>query len=175
MDGKHGPRQDGMAEARPDAVMHRHRSAWRLEHASWALMALLLVAALLGVFGGGPLSHARTGSAGTVELEYDRLLRAAAPTEYRLEIQPGFAADGRLEVRIDQDLVDAMEIASIVPEPESVTAGPGYTRFSFRIEAGGRSPARVVIGFEPATFGRFSGALSVDDAAPLTVSHFVFP
>lgn len=175
MTGKGGTGKDGMAEARPEAVMDRHRSAWRLERVSWALMALLLVAAALGVFGGGPASHARTGSARTVELEYDRLLRAAAPTEYRLQVQPGTVRDGQLNVRIAQDLVDVMEIDSLVPEPESVTAGPGYTEFTFRIVAGGRSPAHVVIGFQPVTFGRFSGHISVEGARPLPVSHLVYP
>lgn len=164
-----------MAEARPEAVMHRHRSAWRLERVSWALMALLLVSALLGVFGGGPVSHARSGSATAVELHYDRILRAAAPTEYRLEIQPGFAQGGTVDVHIDQQLVDVMEIASIVPEPESVTAGSGYTAFSFRVDADGRSPAHVVIAFQPATFGRFNGHLAVDGTAPLAVSHLILP
>lgn len=169
-----GAGQDGMAEARPEAVMDRHRSAWRLERVSWALMALLLAAAVSGVFGGGPVSHARTGSR-TVELEYDRLLRAAAPTEYRLQVRHDAAREGRLDVRIDQDLVDVMEMDAFVPEPEAVTAGPGYTQFTFRIEAGGDSPAHVVIGFQPTTFGRFRGRILVEGAPALHVSHLVYP
>lgn len=163
------------AEARPAAVMHRHRSAWRLERVSWAVMALLVVATLLGAFGGGPLSHARSGSDDSVELEYDRLLRAAAPTEYTLRVQPGIARDGRLDVRIDEGLMDMMQIDSIVPEPESATAGAGHTEFSFQVEAGSRAPVHVVIVFQPATFGRFSGILAVDGVPPMPVSHFVYP
>lgn len=163
------------AEARPEAVMHRHRSAWRLERVAWTLMALLLVATLLGAFGGGPLSHARSGAGGPVELEYDRLLRAAAPSEYSLEVEPGIARDGRVDVRIDGGLMDMMEIDSIVPEPESVTAGDGHTEFSFQVDAGARAPVRIVIAFQPATFGRFSGVLSVAGGEPLPVSHVVYP
>src|SRR5690606_26776772 len=61
--------QIGVAEARPEAVMRHHRAAWRLERVAWGVMALLLLATLLGAFGGGPLSHARS-SAGPASLEY---------------------------------------------------------------------------------------------------------
>ncbi|QDW66877.1 hypothetical protein [Luteimonas granuli] len=167
--------QKAVAEARPEAVMRHHRAAWRVERIAWATMALLLLGAVLGAFGGGPLSHARSGSPEAVQLEYQRLLRAAAPTEYRLLIQPSFAADGRVAVRIDQALVELMQLESIVPEPDAVAAGAGYTEFSFRIAPDRRSVAHVVLRFKPATFGRFSGELSVDGAPPLAVSHFVYP
>ena len=170
-----GAGQEGVAEARPDAVMPHHRAAWRVERIAWATIALVLLATLLGVFGDGPVSHARSGSADTVELEYDRLLRAAAPTEYRLSVQPSLATDGRFSVRIDQSLVDMMQLDSIVPEPEAVTAGAGYTEFSFRVAPGPDAPAHVVLQFQPATFGRFVGELSVEGAPPLRVTHFVYP
>lgn len=170
-----GRGEDGVAEARPDAVMPHHRAAWRVERVAWTCIGLLLLATLLGVFGGGPLSHARSGSARAVELDYERLMRAAAPAEYRLRIQPGLAADGRVAVRIDQSLVDMMQLDSVVPEPEAVTAGAGYTEFAFRMAADRRAPAQVTFHFQPATFGRFDGELAVAGAPPLAVSHFVYP
>lgn len=169
-----GPGQEGVAEARPDAVMRHHRAAWRVERIAWAVMALLLLATLLGAFGGGPLSHARS-SAPSVELEYERLMSAAAPTEYRLQVQPALAVDGRVPVRIDQALVELMQLQSIVPEPEAVAAGPGYTEFVFRVDPGLRRPAEIAFQFQPATFGRFRGQLLVAGREALPVSHIVYP
>lgn len=166
--------QIGVAEARPEAVMRHHRAAWRLERVAWGVMALLLLATLLGAFGGGPLSHARS-SAGPASLEYERLMRAAAPTVYRLRVEPAMAANGRVPVRIDQALVDLMQLQSIVPQPESVTAGPGYTEFVFRVDPGRQLPAEIVFRFQPATFGRFRGQLLVAGRESLPVSHVVYP
>ncbi|MGH8906054.1 MAG: hypothetical protein ACRD0K_05980 [Egibacteraceae bacterium] len=41
-----------------------HRRARRAGRVSWALMAALIVAALLGLFGPGPLSHTEAAACG---------------------------------------------------------------------------------------------------------------
>lgn len=49
---------------------------WRLQQLGWAVMALIVVLALLGVFSTGPLSWSSTTAAdGTVEVQYQRFVR----------------------------------------------------------------------------------------------------
>lgn len=157
-----------------DSVMRHHRSAWRIERYGWALIALVLVATLLGAFGDGPLSRARTGSAGTLSVEYDRLLRSSAPTEYRFQVHPSIASRGVLRLRFDRSLVDHMEMDSIIPAPEQQEAGPGYTQFTFRVAPAG-SPVNIDFRFRPATFGPYAGRVSVDGAHPVLIDQFVYP
>lgn len=162
------------ASGNTDPVMAHHRAAWRVERASFAIILLLLVAALLGVFGDGPLSRARSESGSGLAVEYDRLLRASAPTRYRFLVDPSLMAKGALTLRVDNSLVDVMELESVVPQPRSQSAGPMYTQFSFQLEPG-QSRAAVLFRFRPATFGRRTGEVSVPGAPPLSIDHFIYP
>lgn len=157
-----------------DAVMRHHRRAWRIERVGWAVMALVLAATLLGAFGDGPMSRAQEGSARALSVEYDRLLRSSAPTEYRFQTHPSIANRGALRLRFDRSLVDLMELDSIIPAPEHQEAGPGYTDFIFSL-APGSSSARIDFRFRPATFGRHVGRVSVAGAHPVVIDQFVYP
>ncbi|KGM52222.1 hypothetical protein N792_07845 [Lysobacter concretionis Ko07 = DSM 16239] len=158
-----------------DAVMRHHRAAWRVERVGWIIIALLLTATLLGAFGGGPISHARSGSTQALAVEYDRLLRSHAPTEYRFQAHPSVATGGVVRLRIDNVLMDLMEVDSIVPAPDAQMGGVGYTEFAFLMAASATSPISIVIRFRPATFGRYTGQVSVAGAAPLSIDHVVYP
>ena len=149
------------------------RREWRIERVGWAVMALLVLAGLLGVFGDGPLGQARTGGAGA-SVEYDRLQRAAAPTEYRFAVDPALATDGHLRLRLDEALLEEAELISIVPEPASVATGPGYVEFAFAVHAPG-TPARITFRFKPTTFGRVRGEVALPGTAPVVLDQFVFP
>lgn len=156
------------------ALMRHHRAAWRVERIGWTIMALLLVATLLGAFGDGPLSHARSGSAQALSVEYDRLLRSSSPTMYRFEAHPSLAKDGVVRLRFDGPLIENMELESIVPEPDQQEAGPGFTEFAFRVSPGD-TPARFDFRFRPATFGRSAGQVSIAGAHAVPIDQFVYP
>lgn len=155
-------------------LMRHHRAAWRVERIGWTVMALLLAATLLGAFGDGPLSHARSGSAQGLSVEYDRLLRSSAPALYRFEANPSLARDGVIRLRFDGALIENMELESIVPEPEAQEAGPGFTEFAFRVAPGDR-PAKFDFRFRPATFGHRTGGVSVAGAEAVRINQFVYP
>lgn len=128
--------------------MRHHRAAWRVERVGWVIIALLLAATLLGAFGGGPISHARSGSTQALAVEYDRLLRSHAPTEYRFQAHPSVATGGVVRLRIDNVLMDLMEVDSIVPAPDAQMGGVGYTEFAFLITlAQAQSVIALINGF----------------------------
>jgi hypothetical protein len=163
------------AEKPTDAsVMRHHRAAWKVERTGWAVMALLLLGALLGVFGDGPLSRASAGSPASLSAEYDWLQRASAPTAYKFDVHPSLVRDGTLRLRFDQRLIDAILIDSIVPEPEATRAGPGYTEFEFDIAPEGKS-ARVTFHYRPDTFGHRTGRITVAGAPHVTIDQYIYP
>jgi hypothetical protein len=157
-----------------DEVMRHHHAAWRVERVGWALMAAMLAAALAGLFGDGPLSRAHAGSAQSLRVEYDRLVRSSAPTEYRFFVHPAMATQGELHLRFDRSLVEHMELDSIIPEPERQVAGSGHTDFVFRMEPGA-GPLRIDLRYRPATFGRQRGEVSVVGRDALRIEQFAFP
>lgn len=151
------------------------RREWRMERIGWLVMALLLVAGLLGLFGYGPLSQGQAGDPGTLSVEYDHLQRASAPSEYRFTVAPSLVRDGELRLRFDDALLDEVDMESIIPEPKEVRSGPGYTEFVFAVNPGKGPPARVQFQFQQATFGHVRGNVTADGAAPLVIDQFIYP
>jgi hypothetical protein len=149
------------------------RREWRVERVGWVAMGLIVAAALLGVFGGGPLSHAYARADG-VELRYERFQREQAPDAWRLAVDPALTRGGRFHVRVDQTLLDVLELDRIEPQPVAQVAGPGYVDSVFDAHGGDR-PASVDFRFRPARIGRITGRVTIDDGAPLFIDQFVYP
>ena len=93
----------------------------RLQQAAAVLVALLLVAALLGVFGTGPLAHATASSPGGLKVEYDRFVRAEASTTFTVTLP---RTRGQANVAISRAYLDKTNVAQVTPDPQSVTALP---------------------------------------------------
>jgi hypothetical protein len=151
------------------------RREWRIERIGWALMALMLLAGLLGLLGYGPLSRTQVGTPGTLAVAYDRLQRSSAPSNYRFEVAPALARNGQLRLRFDNVLLEEVEMNSILPEPSEVRSGAGYTEFVFAMDAAAGPPARIQFQFHPATFGHVRGRISTDGAAPLLIDQIILP
>jgi hypothetical protein len=154
---------------------HQQRQ-WRFERIGWAVMATLLLGGLLGAFGDGPLSRAQAGRPDTLSVDYDRLQRAKAPTEYRFQANPGLVRDGQLRLRFDAALLEQVELQSIIPDPESVRSGPGYTEFVLAMDPSpGRQSADVVFRFQPVRFGHVRGRVTAAGAEPLVIDQYIYP
>jgi hypothetical protein len=158
-----------------ERVMPHHRAAWRVERIAWTIGALALIAAMLGLFGYGPMSRTTVGSTDALQIEYDRFQRSSAPNDFALTVNTALARNGELRVRFDQSLVDHVEFDDIVPEPEKVFAGTGYTEFVFNIAPGERAPAHIAFRFRPTTFGHRTGQVTASGAPPLTLDQYVYP
>ena len=151
------------------------RREWRIERIGWAMMAALLGAGLLGLFGYGPLSHTQAGTPGTLTVAYDRLQRASAPSEYHFDAASTLARNGELRLRFDNALLEEMEMGSILPAPVQMRSGPGYTDFVFAMDTAEGSSARFQFQFQPATFGHVRGRVTADGAEPLVIDQIIFP
>jgi hypothetical protein len=118
----------------------------RIQQAAAALAVLLLLAALLGVFGTGPLAHATATSAGGLRVEYDRFVRAEASTTLTISLPEG---EGKTNVALSRDFLDKTDIAQVTPDPDSVTALPD--RVVYTIDQ--HSPAQVQMSITPVQMG----------------------
>ncbi len=63
-----------------DEDMQFQRKEWTVEHWSWIGMAIIAIAALLGLFGQGILSKT-TVENGPIQVEYGRFERLLAPIQ----------------------------------------------------------------------------------------------
>lgn len=103
---------------------------WRVERAGWIVMALLVLAALAGLFGSGPLSKVEVRN-GALQVHHDRVLRNHAPTELNLYLTPTQIQDGMVSFWIDRETIDRFQVEQITPEPASTWLLPDRLVYEF--------------------------------------------
>ncbi len=103
--------------------MRFQRAEWRVQRIGRLLMLAIVIAALAGVFGDGPLATRFHASGdGVLQVEYDRFVRVGASA--RLLVK---TADGRRiqDIAVTFDDPAAIEVGSIETSPLLLTAGDG--------------------------------------------------
>src|SRR5690606_36515979 len=104
---------------------------WKVERVGWLVLGAIVIAALMGLFGGGWLGRAAIAAAdGRLSLEYDRLWRVQSPTALRLEVSPPSADDG-VRVWMAWDYVESVNLTEIMPQPARVEGGAERVLFEF--------------------------------------------
>lgn len=147
-----------------------HRSEWRVERIGWAFVALFLVLAFAGLFGGGPLSHA-SAQAATGRIEYERFVRDGSPSE--LVITPaGGAAQGVSRVAITAEYLEAFRVESITPEPTTVRMAGGQLVYEFAASAPGAS---ISFHIDPQQLWRHRAVVRIDGGPPLEIWQLTYP
>jgi hypothetical protein len=151
------------------------RKQWRVERIGWAVMILLILAALAGAFGGGgPLSSATSATPDSrVRVKHERFARVLAPMSVEITVaQPAGARS--LQIRISESYMGAMSVRSIIPEPNSTALADQMVVLAFD-PSSAAGDIKVRLGLEPQTIGSVKGTVVVDGGAPLRFGHFIFP
>jgi preprotein translocase subunit SecF len=94
------------------------RRAWVVRRVFTILFSLVLVAALLGLFGTGPLSKG-TAQAGGLSVHFQRFVRHQAPQTLEVDLPN---AGGRGSIGLSSDLLEGAQAQAVTPEPDSSTA-----------------------------------------------------
>ena len=151
------------------------RREWTIQRAGWAVMALVIVAALLGLFGAGLLGKATTGDTeGVLWIEYDRFGRFVAPITLMVHLGPGAAREGVARVWLDRRYLESVQIEQITPEPDEVVAGPDRLIFVFRVAEPGK-PTAVNFSLQTEQFGPLMGRAGIAGGEPLRFRQFIYP
>jgi hypothetical protein len=154
------------------------RRTWRFERIGWVLMALFVLAALLGATGsGGPLVRVEaTTPDGALRIRYDRIQRQGAPTTLRFAARaapPG----GTLDLRLDRVFLDGWRLEPGVPVPTTAAAGPEGLRLRFATAAsGGAAPPVVALHATPDGWFRLARPeVALGDGPPARLFILVWP
>ena len=164
-----GPAPPLVSGLQIDQALDFQRRFHVVQRITWWLLALVPVAAVAGLFGGGLFSETTAGSrAAGVTVSYDRFARMTADTELELRLA---RADGPTAVTISRSLLDRYDIGEIRPQPERVVTRPDRIEYVFAAAAGGT--ARFAV--QPSSAGSSSGTITVAGGPPVQVNQFVFP
>ncbi len=156
-----------------DRDLRFQRREWTVQRGGWLVMMAIIIAALIGLLGAGPLSSA-TAESGPLQLQYTRFERRHAPTE--LEVSPASSAvsQDQVEVWLSSDYLARVEITSIVPEPEEVVVADDRVIYRFSIDDQAQRPT-ILIALEHDDPGLSTGRIGMIDGSELTFWQFVYP
>jgi hypothetical protein len=130
---------------------------WRhIELVSHGCMLIVVAAALLGLFGRGPLSHRTQLSADArLMVDFEPLARYGTSTQITLHLSPdaqGAGKSGTARVLLNSALIEPMGLQQVFPEPASSAAVAGGTAFVFNVPEE-KSPVAVRFVVKPNNIG----------------------
>lgn len=163
------PQRFGDLEAGYDPG-HEERE-WIVQRIGWAVMALLIAAALAGLLGPGPLSKRHAGKMGSpLHVEYQRFGRYQAPGELRVYCRP---EGEQFRITVDRGFIQNSEITRIMPEPIETILELDAQSFVFRRE--GVDDHLVTFRFESQQFGQATTRIILDKKESVEIRQFYWP
>ena len=158
-----------------DEDLRFQRRNWRIERIAWAVLASIIVAAALGLFGNGPVGSRKVTTAdGTLSLEYQRFWRLQSPMTLNVEVRPATAESTRATIYLTRSYIDAMDISRITPQPERVEAQAVELAYVFALAEPGL-PFTATFRVEPARPWTISGTVRTEGGGESTFTHFIYP
>jgi hypothetical protein len=153
------------------------RLEWRIERIGWVVMAVIIVAALIGLLGPGPLSSSTVGKGSALSGEYERFIRYQAPQLLRLHVRPK-GTDSLVHLRLSRAFVDKVEMMHINPDPVDIKAEPNHFSYFFARGDASRTPddsLTFTFEYQPEEFGNMDIEAEVPNLHVLRFNQFVYP
>lgn len=151
------------------------RREWTVERVWWAVLALLVVMALLGVFSAGPLSETTTGGPDAgVEVEHERFVRDTGKSTWTIRVQPEAVQNQKATVFISDELAQAMQIQNVAPAPSTETSTRAGLMLEFDAPQAD-SPPVVRLRFRPDAIGVREGEVRGGDLPAAPVWMLFYP
>lgn len=150
-----------------DADVNFQRRIWAAQRTGWLLIGIVILAALAGSFGSGPISRA-SAKDDRLEFQYERFARLQQPTQIHFSLGPQRSS----QLAVSRRYVDAVHVEQIISEPSEVAATGEWLIYRFV----GAGPISITFTVKPEQFGGLSGAAQVPGGGRSTVFHqFVYP
>lgn len=154
----------------PESVEHPkspvfQRRDWMIQRIARVVFMSIVLAALLGIFGGGPLAHT-VAEDGSVRIEYDRFVRAKAKF-----VIHAASAGTRLRVKFT-GMITPDDTLRWLPQPIEQKWLAGASEFVFDVQAG--EPCEIALDWKPVGAGLRQGAITVDGVS-VAIWTLVYP
>lgn len=151
----------------------RQRQEWRFERIGWCVLALLIVAALGGAFGDGPLARASASAPAGARVDYERVVRYGTSTMLSLTLPPAAARDTMAVVTLDRAFLNAVDVDDVRPNPLETRASADRVEYHVR-RAQADAPMRVDFTLKGTSAGWRQGRVGTD-AGVVAIRQFVLP
>lgn len=160
----------GMPAPPPDGLQIEEdidfqRRWWRVQRVGWVVIALMLLTALLGFLGSGPLSKGTALVPGIMRVEYQRFTRYQTPETLTVHLEAAAIAGPVVRIGIDRRYLDRSRLESVVPPPRRVHAAADRLIYEFDVAEPGR-PLMIAFGLQPQRVGLGGGRVSLERSNP---------
>ncbi|HEX2116197.1 MAG TPA: hypothetical protein VHM01_17470 [Alphaproteobacteria bacterium] len=163
------------SDIQTEADLGLQRRTWRVQRVGWAIFAILVLAALAGAFGSGPLSRAEAGSeASGLRIEYERFARLHAATNLVIRADRRLARNDELAVILSGAALQSLELPSTMPPADGTGLAPDSVVLRFRTD---RQPGEltVVLHAKPRRMGLLTAQVGLRDGPAHTIRQWVYP
>jgi hypothetical protein len=148
---------------------------WKVERIAWVGLGLVILLALAGLFGHGPISWTSASTDdGSLEVAFERFGRRGGSQDLVITAAASAADGGQWEIDMSLAYSETMDIDSITPQPESVEAVDGAVRYTF-IQPEPGVDLEATFSVTPDGMWNTSGDIGFADGPSVRVSHFLFP
>jgi hypothetical protein len=171
----HTPRPAGRhVELEIEEDLAFHERVRRVQRVGWAVIMVVILAGLGGLFGRGPLSDAesRVDPAG-LRVNYSRFTRVDAPDVLR--VWTPAAPDGEgFVLLLNRAYLDRVRVDTVMPSPAAVEVGEERVRYVFARRSG-EVGAWVTFHLTPQSTGLARARVGMPGAADVAIWQFVYP
>lgn len=147
----------------------------RAEQAGRVVMAAFVAAALAGLLGRGPFSHAHARAKdGSLGVDYEPVARFGTPTQITLHLHNATDTARAATVFLSPHVIEPMGGARAMPRPEAAAASGGGLVLRIRLAAD-QHDALVRLDAHPTAIGPVQLQAQVDGGAVLRWTQFIVP
>ncbi len=151
------------------------RASWTVQRIGRAIMVLVTLAALAGVFGRGPLSRATAGDeSALLQIKYNRFERRHGPTQMEIQVGQGAIQGDTIRLWVDREYLQGNQVESVVPEPDSMEARPDRMIYVFKVNQPGAGTT-ITFNMNPQQIGPRTVRVGLDNGQELSFRQFVYP
>lgn len=157
-----------------DEDLRFERRSWVAERVAWVVFAALVAAALLGLFGEGPLSTSEARSPdGSVVVAFERFARRGGATDVFVQVDPRLNSEEGFEIVFSDEFLDSFTVRDIQPQPDATRSLDEGLSFSF-LSGPGDAMRRVRFSLNTDSMGSIGYDIRVADQT-LSINHFIYP
>ena len=151
------------------------RRSRQVQRAGWLGMGAVLVLALAGILGSGPLSRQEAALPGLLRLDYQRFARYDAPHRLTVHLEPAATSAADVRVWFDRRYLEGSRVETVTPPPSRVEGAGDRLVYVFAL-ARPREPARIVFDLQARQIGAVSGRVGLDGVEAFApFGQFIYP
>ena len=147
----------------------------RLHRLGWLVFAALLLAALAGLLGPGPISSQTAEAGPSLSVAYQRFVRNHAPADLRIRVVPKTGQEN-IRLLVGHAFLEATELSNVKPEPEAVEVTPDGHVYVFEAAQLGSEPTLILYRYQPdGAFADITVRMALEGGPGVSFRQFVYP